>query len=69
MTIPNDTVKSYVPVTSAVTSFEAGTWYVINGNVEIGSRIENNAAKDTPAHLILADGAVLTVRGGIRNER
>lgn len=68
MTIPNDAVKSYVPVTSAVTSFEAGTWYVINGNVEIGSRIENNAAKDTPAHLILADGAVLTVRGGIRNE-
>ena len=62
-TIPNDTVTSYVPVTSDITSFEDGKWYVVNNSVTVGSRIENTGT----AHLILMDGCTFTVTGGIDN--
>lgn len=46
-------------------TFEEGKWYAVTKDVTINNRIENNAAKDTPAHLILTDGHTLTAKGGI----
>ena len=47
-------------------AFDTGEWYAVTNSITIGSRIENNAS-ESPAHLILADGALLAVKGGIHN--
>lgn len=46
---------------------ESGKWYVLKGTATFNFRIENNAAKDTPAHLILTDGCSMNANMGIRN--
>ena len=48
-------------------AFDTDEWYALRGNITINNRMENGASKDSPAHLILTDGASLTVKGGIHN--
>ena len=54
------TAASATEVTSGSTAWENG-WYVASGEVTIGSRVSVTGT----VHLILADGANLTVSGGI----
>ena len=54
------TCSNATEITASTTTWNAG-WYVANGNVTIGSRVTVNGS----VHLILADGADLTVNGGI----
>ena len=58
---------SATEVTSGGTGWgtsETTTWYVVTGNVEIGSRVTVSGN----VHLILADGCTLAVNGGIQVE-
>ena len=54
------TADNVTVVESSTTAWSDG-WYVVNGAVTIGSRV----AVSGEVHLILADGASLTVNGGI----
>ena len=54
------TADNVTVVESSMTTWSDG-WYVVNGAVTIGSRV----AVSGEVHLILADGASLTVNGGI----
>ena len=54
------TAENVTVVESSTTAWSDG-WYVVNGAVTIGSR----ATVSGEVHLILADGASLTVNGGI----
>lgn len=54
------TADNVTVVESGTTAWNGG-WYVVNDTVTIGSRVAVSGA----VHLILADGASLTVNGGI----
>ncbi len=54
------TANSVTEVESSTIAWSTG-WYVVKGDVTIGSRVAVSGA----VHLILADGASLTVNGGI----
>lgn len=51
-----------IEVTDATTTLEAGKFYVVNGEVTIGT-LTVQGTKENPTTLILADGAKLTVTG------
>lgn len=55
--------------TAAITSFEAGVWYVVQGTVKISERIVNNGTVANPARLILTDGCSLQAEWGIQNKK
>lgn len=57
----NKTVSNPTAVAASDTAWNAG-WYVASGEVTISSRITVTG----DVHLILADGCVLTVNGGIQ---
>ena len=54
------TANSVTEVESSTIAWSTG-WYVVKGDVTIGSRVTVSGE----VHLILADGASLTVNGGI----
>lgn len=51
---------------SGQTTLAAGKWYVVKGDVQVGSRIVVSGKVDNPTRLILCDGAKLTAGAGIR---
>ncbi len=55
------TRSSYTTIDSKTTSLSGG-WYVVNGSVKIDARMKVTG----DSYLILTDGAVLTVTGGIQ---
>lgn len=57
----NDACTDYTVVTNSTTTFEDGKWYVVNSNVTIDNKVTCNG----DVHLILVDGAALTVSKGI----
>ena len=57
----SQTCDSATEVTSSDTEWATG-WYVVQGTVEIGSRVTVSG----DVHLILTDGCTLTVNGGIQ---
>ena len=58
------TANSVTEVKSSMTTWNGG-WYVVNGAVTIDNRVTVSGE----VHLILADGASLTVNGGINVEK
>ena len=58
------TADNVTVVESGTTAWNGG-WYVVNGVVTIGSRVTVSGE----VHLILADGASLTAKGGINVEK
>ena len=57
----NATCATYTSVTSGMSTTWSAGWYVVNTNVEIGSRIEISGT----VRLILCDGFTLTAKKGI----
>ena len=48
-------------------SFYGNEWYAVTGDIEVTNRIENKAPIGESSHLILADGARMSIKGGIHN--